>query len=191
MQNVEKTVKDGITQGEILTLMLTALNNLYSKDRALFEYKRYDDELISERCLSFRLGWYIIAYMKEHESLYAGYDADCEYNRNFSHPKGKYKEYESKVEAMTPDLIIHKRGSNKHNLLVVEYKKKCRDENDIERIKFYTDPNEVFKYQYGMHIVLFKKRVNLYFVTDSIERSHLFKSYVYNDFTKKLELVKE
>ena len=55
-----------------------------------------------------------------------------------------------------PDIIVHKRGSNANNLLVMEIKKSSSNlsrEFDIQKLKAYTRnefKEDVLKYKYGV-----------------------------------------
>lgn len=152
----------------IQTSVVDALKRLYTCERDLFEFENYRS-MISERCLVFQFGWHLNQIFTKNP-VFRGYKVDCEYNRNFAHPKGKYNEVLKKVETIkTPDLIVHKRKSNSNNVLVMEVKKVEKDDDDIERLKFYTSKDEVFKYQYGVHIVLQKEKASISYVIDGKE----------------------
>ena len=53
----------------------------------------------------------------DEKKLFSEYNLDCEYNRNGSKPK----KIISLKQNVYPDLIIHQRGSNDMNLLVMEW----------------------------------------------------------------------
>ena len=107
---------------------------------------------INERTLTSKFAQYL---QKEFEN----YNVDCEYNRNIENIKrikileDKYKDIKpNDIEAKTvfPDIIIHKRGNNENNLLVIEAKKNNKnDEIDKEKLKAYK--NELgYKYAYKL-----------------------------------------
>ena len=68
---------------------------------------------VSERCIVFRIGWYMQSFMADNEKL-QNYNLDSEYNRCFDHPKSMYKQtlsgIKEKIGDAVPDLIIHKRN---------------------------------------------------------------------------------
>ena len=76
------------------------------------------------------------------------YNLDCEYNRNKYKPKSTRRF----PRGTYPDIIIHKRGSNKNNLAIIECKMKresCKREKgniekDIIKIEDFTDGNQYY-----------------------------------------------
>ena len=131
-----------------------SLEILYEKDKELFEFTT-NDPLVSERCLTFRLGYYL-------QNEFIGYDVDSEYNRHIKNIK--------KIEDANvfPDLIIHKRLKDEHNLLWIEIKKKQEDcKNDIRRLKEVTI-NE-YLYKYGAMIILEKQKPKVFYYKNGNE----------------------
>ena len=57
-----------------------------------------------------------------------------------------------------PDLILHMRGSNEHNILILEFKTWWNNNtaDDSEKIKEFMDKNGVYRYKMGACIVLEK-----------------------------------
>ena len=106
----------------------SALTALYTKDVHLLK------ENLNERSITHRLAVYL-------QREFRGYDVDCEYNGNVKAADGKgrktipdelcprLKEYKRRNYddaadlSVFPDIIIHKRGENKRNLLIIEAKK--------------------------------------------------------------------
>lgn len=80
-------------------------------------------------------------------------DLDCEYNRNMNDPKMMRSD-----RKIIPDLVIHRRRSNRNNLLVIEFKKKNAEtydkENDRNKLMYLTDQKEDFKYNFGLFVEL-------------------------------------
>lgn len=112
----------------------------------------------SERSIAHRLACYL-------ENEFKGYNVDCEYNRNEQKPKmlmrtwGKNKKFRIKKDVY-PDIIVHKRGNNKNNLLVIEIKKtsnKSQKERDLDllKLKAYMHKGDDYQYKYGMFIDFF------------------------------------
>lgn len=131
-----------------------SLKMLYEKDKELFEFTSIDP-LVSERCLTFRLGDYL-------RNEFIGYDVDSEYNRHLKNIK--------EIEGINvfPDLIIHKRLKDEYNLLWIEIKKKQENcKNDIERLKKVTI-NE-YLYKYGAMIILEKQKPKVFYYKNGNE----------------------
>ena len=108
-----------------------ALYRLLEKDRYLLEKD------LSERCIAARLAM----YLREH---FLEYDVDVEYNRQGDAVAAKrlrglkencWKRLNRKEDKIAvPDVIVHHRGCNSHNLLVIEMKKTSnRDGTDCDR----------------------------------------------------------
>lgn len=157
-----------------------ALSNFYSHDKALVQYSNIK-AAVSENCMLFRIGWYMHEYVQTNCDL-AELSVDCQYNRNFKHPKSMYKPTLSgiykKVKDPVPDLLFHQRGSNDNNFFLVELKKGKPDKaellNDDEKLRYFTDQLSEYKYSYVFSIWLYKKAwVQVKVYTDGKERSHL------------------
>lgn len=142
-------------------LIHEALDMLYEKDmhlimnRAVNDHGRDEKHHVGERSIVFRFAHYLQNLIDNQPAL-SGYDLDCEYNRNGaackalpSFPNGTY-----------PDVIIHKRGSNEHNLIVIEFKTYWNRDtlNDQRKLYEFTDPNGQYKFDKGISILLGKKR---------------------------------
>lgn len=132
---------------------------------------------INERTLAHRLAIYL-------ESEFPGYNVDIEYNRNVEigehEPKyiwnvkeGFENAYKRAIQAHAdikefieqittyPDIIVHERGTNSHNLLVIEIKKnnnKTDWEIDKTKLIAFTKLDEGYKYKLGIHLVLYINR---------------------------------
>ena len=72
-----------------------------------------------------------------------------------------------------PDVIIHKRGSNDKNVLVMEFKTYWNDnqKNDEGKIRKLTDQQGDYKYAYGMTVLIGidKPKINLFVDGKEIE----------------------
>jgi hypothetical protein len=94
--------------------------------RALDAFIESDKHLLaadaSERSMSHQIAVHLAREIP-------GYDVDCEYNRDGFNVKrlqlGHRQVSDNDEEAVTvfPDIIVHRRGNNDHNLLVIEMKK--------------------------------------------------------------------
>ena len=136
-----------------------ALDTFYEKD------KYFIDNDLHERSMTHKLANYL-------EKLFNGYDVDCEYNKNGLHIKeipDKNKEIQKirnssrnkDLISVFPDIIIHKRGDESKNLVVIEVKKdnatkNNKEEIDILKLKAYT--TEDLNYRYGIYINLKNSR---------------------------------
>ena len=89
------------------------------------------------------------------------YHIDCEYNRHGELPKTIIVNYEPKetpvedLEAKTvfPDIIIHERGHDENNLMVIEIKKNnsTQDaENDFMKLRAFT--SQEYRYTTGLFL---------------------------------------
>jgi len=109
------------------------LRQLFKNDYHLLEIKAH------ERSIAHKLAEYL-------QQQFPDWHVDCEYNRHYIEIK---KLDEGKVY---PDIIVHLRNTS-FNLLVIEIK--CSDENyeeDIEKLKKFTEHNGKFNYQLGLFL---------------------------------------
>lgn len=93
----------------------------------------------SERSISHRLAVHLA-------KQFTDYDVDCEYNRDGFDVKrlqlAQRPVNDNDIEAVTafPDIIVHRRGTNQHNLLVVKMKKGSSTvsvDYDIDKLKAF------------------------------------------------------
>ena len=132
-----------------------ALKTLYEKDKYLItnHNDRIENEShVSERGIVFRFGIY---FQNELQKDFSEYNLDAEYNRDIcakktlpEYPNGSY-----------PDLILHKRGDNRFNLLVMEFKTWWNSDisRDEEKLKAFMDKNGEYNYEYGASVILGKE----------------------------------
>ena len=74
---------------------------------------------VSERAIVFRFAHYLQNIINEDsEKLFIDYHLDCEYNRNIA----RVKQLPKSSNKFIPDVILHKRGNNKNNFAVMEFK---------------------------------------------------------------------
>lgn len=90
------------------------------------------------------------------EKYFPKYNIDCEYNR-MADVDGTYSLRSPKrihgTEKSRPDILVHKRGPDtKNNLLVVELKKSSSDNDNVFLDAMMIDPS--FAYKYACHIVI-------------------------------------
>lgn len=137
-----------MTVESLKKLLIESLNETYVTDNHLYENE------LCERSKVFRIGLILSRITADNQEC-AGYFVDSEYNKRGSLKKlitGDYAQY--------PDLILHKRGNNPdENLLVVEFKvsstplEKEGFENDVKKIRYLTANNE-YNYRLGAHVCL-------------------------------------
>jgi hypothetical protein len=125
---------------------------------ALSLFRERESDLIvrnpSERCLTHRLAVHL-------DAIFPYWDVDCEFNRNGNVPKEIVVRAPKRVgtasdEAVTvfPDIIVHRRGPEGPNLLVIEAKKATSKRSGaFDRIKLVAF-KEDFGYKYAAFIVL-------------------------------------
>lgn len=103
---------------------------------------------VGERSIAAKLA----AYM---QPLFPTYDVDAEYNRHGIDPKrlpGGHECKEAQEPLIVPDIIVHRRGHDRANLLVAEVKKSTNleprscDESKVRGIR------EHFAYRFGLLI---------------------------------------
>lgn len=151
----------------IKKMVSAALDKLSSNERPII----LND--VNERTIAHRFA----LYLEEH---FDNYDIDVEYNRNLE--KGKHEpkyvhivkslflesyqkakenndDIQSFLEQVTtyPDIIIHERGNNKHNLLVIEIKKSNNKDNweiDKRKLEGFTRKDEGYGYKLGLHLII-------------------------------------
>ena len=157
----------------INSLICNALKKLYQNDMHLIyncpatRHKSNDNKHhVGERSIVFRFAHYL-QEMLNCEKRLSSYDLDCEYNRNGtmakrlpSFPNGTY-----------PDVILHHRGSNKSNLLVMEFKTYWSDNQDIDvrKIEEFTNQNGEFKFLLGETVLIGKDKAKQRLFVDGHE----------------------
>jgi|GEM_PF-835532 hypothetical protein len=101
----------------------------------------------NEQTIVFRVGIHLHELLKR--TQYTLFNLDCEYNKHDDNPKEK-----NDGSKMRPDLLIHSRGNDDHNILVVEFAgwwKEFKDlESDKTKLEELTCSNGAYKYQLGV-----------------------------------------
>lgn len=128
-----------------ISIVKLTLDQLYERDLILFENK------VHERAIAFRFALYFNELIKgtEFEEL----DLDFEYNKR----EKDYKRTPSRPNGSYPDFILHKRGVQEHNTLVVEFKcvwSKTLWEDDFNKLIDYTSQSSESRYQYGLGLFI-------------------------------------
>lgn len=123
-------------------LIHKSLDDLYTYDKYLIDNK------VSERDITHKFA-YFFENNKQGTEVEC-YNVDCEYNRD-GHMTKKLD-----GDIVYPDFILHKRGHNNDNLLIIEFKTWWNPDidEDVEKLKGMMDPRGRFKYKYGYSIVI-------------------------------------
>lgn len=156
--------------GKLKVAIDKAFSKLLERDRILLEND------LHERAITH---WFAVYLDDEIQSSFPGkdYNVDCEYNRDITRNNEwtkrafilkdkmipEFREVSSNQaldyfgeRSVYPDIIVHKRGSNANNLLVMEIKKSSSNlsrEFDIQKLKAYTRnefKEDILKYKYGV-----------------------------------------
>ena len=121
---------------EIKRRILQCVEKFYKNDFDLLERNNY------EVTISCKFAQYLFVEFKE-------FDVDCEYDKHIDQEK-----YNSELNKnIRPDILIHKRGSDKKNLVYIEIKTDHNRDSrtfDIEKIKSVTKQDSEFKYRLGL-----------------------------------------
>ena len=126
-----------------------ALDMLFYKDQYLIFNET--DNHVSELSISHKIGHYLSLCIDE-------YDVDCEYNRDIADSKKNKAN-----ELIRPDIIVHRRGCNSSNFVVIEVKPWWNDnaEEDIKKLAEMTEENGRFESDYGCSIIITKNRYDV------------------------------
>lgn len=120
-----------------------------ARDRFLLEQAAH------ERSVTHKLAEYF-----QHE--FPDYNVDCEYNRHGLATKVLPRECEERAQDFVyPDIVVHVRGNDDCNLLVIEAKlgsHAVAPECDATKLKEFTKPNGEYHYQLGLFIGFDKLR---------------------------------
>lgn len=123
---------------EVKRYLKQAIDRVKKADRHLFDVNA------SERCIAARLAMYLQEYFVE-------YDVDVEYNRDGDNSKElqgvaqchpRKRDQRTPSGLVLPDVIVHRRGDNNSNLLVIEMKKASDPRGidcDRQRLRAFRD----------------------------------------------------
>lgn len=125
------TTRQTMDTEQILFFINQAIANLFESEKDILERG------LNERILSSRFADYL-------RPLFNEFDVDPEYNGDIDKPNDRkaldiaknrlteigYKPNQKNNYKLSPDIIIHKRGSNENNLVVIEVKKDSSPERD-------------------------------------------------------------
>lgn len=149
---------EGLQIDYIESLLNKALDRLYKDDSYLIMIPSELAKIshVGERAIVFRFGIYLQQLLDEC-GIFEGYNLDCEYNRNGLDPKF------IDDKRVIPDLILHKRGRNDKNILILEFKGWWNQDQSEDRIKIerFTDPKGKYRYQFGFTVLIGKENPEL------------------------------
>jgi len=114
----------------VAKLILAAIGKLFKRDRALFKVNA------NERSITHRLGIYL-------QENFPNWDVDCEYNRNGHEAKYLIDKIvgiapnDTHGKTVFPDIIVHKRKTQRNKLIIEVKKTNNRQPNciDLEKLK--------------------------------------------------------
>jgi len=155
---------------ELERMVNETLNTLYDKDEYLIKHEPVDlshgkDGHVSERSIVARFAIYFQNLLYRHNGL-MDYNLDVEYNRNLSKPKC-LPNTKWKGNGAYPDLLIHKRGRNDGNILIVEFKthwNKCLSDVNDDIIKLQAFMEAPYFYMNALFILLEKSNPQIHWV---------------------------
>ena len=135
-------------------------DQLYEKvEKALRTFFRKDGKLLhidaNERSITHKVAEYL-------QYQFPDMNVDCEYNRRGG--SGSVKKSSSTGQGILPDIIVHERGTNKNNCLVIEIKKEGGNSEGAkkDRIKLAEYTSSLYEYKVGLFLVfdVGKKRIS-------------------------------
>ena len=157
MQDMYEVDYIGKIKKELTRCIKKAGDELYLFDRNLIYDSSYENVHAHERSICFRFGVYLNNQMSMNRAL-KKYDLDVEYNKDID----TIKRLSGWPNGCYPDLIIHKRGTNTANLLVMECKGWWSDERDIlndkKKIREFLN-SERYRYLFGLLIVFEREKI--------------------------------
>lgn len=134
---------------QLKSLLTSAVEAAYAEPSLLLE-SNSGPRKGNEQSVAFRVGIHLYEILKG--TQFAALHLDCEYNKHGDDPK-KLDEL-----AIRPDLLIHRRGDDDHNVLAVEFggwwKKPAKVESDRDKLRKLTSQDFAYKYQLGVLVNL-------------------------------------
>ena len=142
-------------------LVAKALDKVYELDyhlilnNAVNSVGKDEHHHVGERSILFRFAHYLQNLLDEYPQ-FDEYNLDCEYNRNGSETKN----LPSFPNGTYPDVILHKRGSNDDNILIIEFKTYWNTDQtqDFKKIDEFTNESGKYHFKIGMAIRIDKLR---------------------------------
>ena len=128
-------------ESEIKEKVEIALGMLLKNDVFLLQHD------INERSISHKLAEYL-------QQLFPDYHVDCEYNRHGIGIKRLPRICQNEAhERVYPDIVVHLRGIDDFNMLVIEIKPTITlDICDKTKLELFTKRTGLYKYWYGLFL---------------------------------------
>jgi hypothetical protein len=128
----------GLTTENLTRILRTAVADLWLERGELLERR------VNERTVTHRLAVHLERHFPSHE-------VDCEYNKN---GRGA-KRLSPAIPLSYPDIVVHQRGTNAANLLVIELKymgDRRGSTGDSAKLKLLSDQVGEYRYQLAVFI---------------------------------------
>lgn len=134
------------TKDEIERILRSCLKKLRKLDKQLLDIN------VNERTITHKLAEYL-------QQNFPEFNVDCEYNRfedlikKLELPKDKINWNDTEAKSVFPDIIVHKRGTQEYNLLVIEIKKSSNiNLSDFDQMKLHIFRQEPYNYTFGLFL---------------------------------------
>lgn len=137
-----------LSEAEIIKKVKNALVAFFQSDGSLLNVNA------NERSISHKLAEHL-------QNQFQNLHVDCEYNRHGNDIKRLKYIRNSSVRANSltaktvfPDIIVHERGNDENNLLVIEIKKSNSElshDDDYKKLKAFT--GRQFRYEHGLFLL--------------------------------------
>ncbi len=138
-------------------LLFESVAKLYANDSCLFFRRGLENTCVT------RIIYYMqdMLYNDPRFRIWQHYNLDFEYNKSTE----GLKDINTNARYIKPDLLLHIRLNNNHNLLVVEFKKDQKSsENDKIKVRALTNQHQRYRYKLGCVVSLKKQFVTYQFV---------------------------
>ncbi len=127
-------------------IILSALSKVVSEQG----YKDYVNRDIHEQALAHRLAFHL-----ENSGFFVGYNIDCEYNRH-----GYETKRDSRDNPFRPDILIHVRGNDDSNFIMIETKKFNDPSKEKKKeAKSLSDRKEAYGYRYAFLVIFPEEKI--------------------------------
>ena len=149
---------------EFKQILKNALISLYAKDYILIQRGGMEQACVA------RLYFYMQKSIDKSNAL-KQYYLDCEYNKNGERSKRYMDDDTGKHLIARPDIILHERGTNNYNIVIVEFKGwwNKSEYNDIRKLEAFTDQKGRYRYMLGIYVKLNKENWKLRYFEDKKE----------------------
>jgi hypothetical protein len=133
---------------EMFEKVKSAFTKFFKNNTILFDVN------VNERSITHKLAEYL-------QEAFSDMDVDCEYNRHSNlvkiisvYEREKIKPSDLEAKTVYPDIVIHKRREDDHNLLVIEVKKanSARRTNKYDEKKLKAFTGNDFHYKIGLYV---------------------------------------